>query len=196
MNGSETKRTAPRRFNFVRRGRRSEEGSSLVEMALVSAFIFLPMLFGIIEVSYGVYVYGYVCESSRLATRYASVRGAESCTIAPSFTDCNLGPGGSTNSSPGSGSTPLQNYVQNLGYPGIDTSKLTVTSTWYTENITNPTAGAYSTVDWNTSCTSGTCNNKGYAVRVVVSYPFPLNIPFWKNATINLSSTSQMMINE
>jgi TadE-like protein len=136
MNGSETKRTGPRRFDFVRHGRRREEGSSLVEMALVSAFIFLPMLFGIIEVSYGVYVYGYVCEASRLATRYASVRGAESCTIAPSFSDCNLGPGGSTNSSPGSGSTPLQNYVQNLGYTGIDTSKLTVTSTWYTENIT------------------------------------------------------------
>jgi hypothetical protein len=196
MNRPEAKRTKLRLFDLVRRGRRGEEGSVLVEMALVSAFVFLPMLFGIIQVSYGLYVYSYVCEVSRLATRYASVRGANSCTIAPAFTDCNLGPGGSTNSSPGSGSTPLQNYVQNLGYPGIDMSKLTVTSTWYAENITTPSGGGYSTVDWNTACTSGTCNAKGDAVQVVVTYPFPLNIPFWRQSTINISSTSMMMINE
>jgi len=176
---------------------RRDEGSALVEMALVSAFVFLPMLFAIFQVSYGLFIYGYVSEVSRLATRYAAVRGSHSCVIASAFTDCNMGPSGSTNPSPGSGTTPLQNYVQNLTYPGIDSSRMTVTSNWYLETITNPGAGAFSTADWSTTpCTSGTCNNKGDAVRVTVSYQFPLNIPFWKNQTINIASTSQMMINE
>jgi TadE-like protein len=176
---------------------RGDEGSALVEMALVSAFVFLPMLFAIFQVSYGLFVYGYVSHVSRLATRYAVVRGASSCIIASAFVDCNLGPSGSTNPSPGSGTTPLENFVQNLTYPGIDGSRLAVTSHWYTESFTNAGGGAFSTADWSaTPCTSGTCNNKGDAVRVTVTYQFPLNIPFWKNQTINLASTSQMMINE
>jgi len=179
-----------------RRARRGEEGSALVEMALVSAFIFLPMLFAIFQVSYGLFVYGYVSHVSRLATRYASVRGVESCAISSTFVDCNLGPSGSTNPSAGSGSTPLQNYVQNLGYPGIDSSRLTVTSQWYTETISNAGGGAFSTSDWTTQCTTGTCNSKGNAVRVTVSYQFPLNIPFWRNSNLSIASTSQMMINE
>jgi len=184
-----------RKLNHMLRG--GEEGSALVEMALVSAFVFLPMLFAIFQVSYGLFVYGYVSQVSRSATRYAAVRGALSCSIQSNFTDCNLGPGGSTNPSPGTGSTPLENYVRSMAYPGIDRNRLTVTSNWYTESFTNAGGGAFSTADWSaTACTSGTCNNKGDAVRVTVRYQFPLHIPFWGGRNINIASTSQMMINE
>ena len=172
-----------------------------MEMALVCAFVVIPMLFGIIEVSLALYSYNFVTDAAREATRYAIVRGPESCTIAPTFPDCNLSPAGSTNPTSGSGSTTLQTYVQNLGYPGINSSNLTVTATWWSANVVSPGTGAFSTTDWDTQCTTtdlngNACNSIGNAARVVVTYAFPLNIPFWRNVTVNLSSTSQMTINE
>src|SRR6476659_7718911 len=82
---------------LLRRKGRGEEGGSLVEMALVCAFVVIPMLFGIIEVSLALYSYNFVTDAAREATRYAIVRGPESCTIAPTFPDCNLSPAGSVN---------------------------------------------------------------------------------------------------
>ena len=182
-------------------GSRGEDGATLVEMALICAFVVIPMLFGIIEVSLALYSYNFVTDAAREATRYAVVRGPQTCVIAPTFPDCNLSPAGSTNPTSGSGSTTLQTYVQNLGYPGINPSNLTVTATWWSANVVNPGTGAFSTTDWNTQCTTtdlngNACNSIGNAVRVVVTYAFPLNIPFWKNVTVNLTSTAQMTINE
>ena len=187
--------------SVLRRRSRCEEGATLVEMALICAFVVIPMLFGIIEVSLALYSYNFVTDAAREATRYAVVRGPQTCVIAPTFPDCNLSPAGSTNPTSGSGSTTLQTYVQNLGYPGINPSNLTVTATWWSANVVNPGTGAFSTTDWNTQCTTtdlngNACNSIGNAVRVVVTYAFPLNIPFWRNVTVNLTSTAQMTINE
>jgi hypothetical protein len=176
----------------VKRGRR-EDGNTMVEMALVSAFVYLPMLFGVFQVSYGLYVYNYVCSAAHQATRYAAVRGVNSCTIQSNFVDCNLSPAGSTNPSPGSG-TPLQNYVQSFGFMGIDQSKITVTGTWYTRS--NDNSGGFSNASWTPACTTSGCNAIGNAVEVSVVYQFPLNIPFWKNKTLPITGVSKMMISE
>jgi Flp pilus assembly protein TadG len=180
---------------------RREEGGSLVEMALVCAFVYLPMLFGIFQVSYGLFVYNYVCDVAHQATRYAAVRGSNSCVIQGNFVDCNLSPAGSSNSTPASssGSTTLQNYVQNMNFMGIDINKLTVTANWYTESFAG--SGGFSVGSWSTTpCTStvinNTCNDIGNAVQVQVVYQFPLNIPFWKNKTLPITARSQMMISE
>ena len=178
----------------LNRTKRREEGSSIVEMALVCAFVYLPILFGIFQVSYGLYVYNYVCNVARQATRYAAVRGSESCIIQSDFVDCNLSPGGSTNPSPGAG-TPLQNYVQSFAYAGIDSTKLTVTGHWYSR--TNDNSSGFSIAQWNTACTASSgCNAIGNAVQVVVVYQFPLNIPFWKNKTLPITGVSMQMITE
>ena len=182
----------------IRRALKNEEGNSMVEMALVSTFVFLPMVIGIFEVSIGLYTYNCVCEAARQATRYASVRGAESCTIESSFVDCNLSPSTGTNPTSTSGSTSLTNYVNNLNYPGLHPANLTVTATWLSKTITSGTGGV-STTTWDTTCTTTDtygqpCNTPGDAVRVKVSYAFPL--PFWKARNITLASTSQMVINE
>jgi hypothetical protein len=180
-------------------GRRSEEGSSLVEMALVSALVYMPMLFGIFEVSYGLFTYNFACNASRQAARYAAVRGLPSCLISPTFVDCDLGPSGSQNPSNTSGSTTLQNYVRNLGYGGIDKSRVTVTATWLASSITSG-AGGTSKTTWIACPTAGDsagnlqCNSPGDAVQVVVSYNFPL--PFWNTQPIVLQSSSTMVINE
>lgn len=179
---------------MVRRGGR-EDGGSLVEMALVCAFVYLPMLFGVFQVSYGLYVYNYVCSVAHEASRYAAVRGSNSCVIQSNFVDCNLGPGGSSNPTSTSGSTTLQNYVQGMNYMGIDPTKLTVTATWWSESFNN--SSGFSVGSWATQCTSGaTCNDIGNAVQVQVTYQFPLNIPFWGSQSLSINGLSRMMISE
>src|ERR1039457_157305 len=158
-----------RRFAFC------DSGSSVVEFAL-SASVLLAMLFGVFEISLALYSYHFVDEAAREAARYASVRGSK-CVGMPDcgFTDSN---------------TTLVAYVQTLHYPGIDSSKLTVTSTWY-----SPSGGNNPT--W-TLCGSGVgCNIpldppnnvSGDMVKVQVSYPFLLSIPFWAATTLNFTSS-------
>lgn len=179
---------------MVRRGRR-EDGSSLVEMALVCALVYLPMLFGVFQVSYGLYVYNYVCSVAHEASRYAAVRGSNSCVIQSNFVDCNLGPDGSSNPTSTSGSTTLQNYVQNMSYMGIDPTKLTVTASWWNESFNN--SSGFSVGSWDTPCTTGaSCNNVGNAVLVHVTYQFPMNIPFLPNQSLSINGYSKMMISE
>jgi Flp pilus assembly protein TadG len=181
-------------------GRRvhGEEGAALVEMALAS-IVMLAMLFGIIEMSLAIYTYTFVSDAAREATRYAIVRGPDSCTISPTFPNCNL--------SGGSAGNPLQTYVRSLTYPGVDPSRLSVAATWLVASGTLVGSGStgYTTTSWPNACAGGgafdtgtglACNNVGNAVRVVVSYQFPLSIPFWRATTLNISSTSQMVISE
>jgi Flp pilus assembly protein TadG len=183
------------------RDMRGEEGASLLELALVFAFVYIPMLIGLMELAIALYAYNFVSHAARQATRYASVRGAQSCAIASNFPDCNLSPSSGSNPSSSDGSASLQTYIRNMGYPGIDTSQLTVTATWQSANITNPGDGTFSYTDWNTQCTTtdlngNVCNTPGNAVKVVVSYPYTVAVPFIKNYSLNLSGTSQMVINE
>ncbi|HKD59828.1 MAG TPA: TadE/TadG family type IV pilus assembly protein [Terracidiphilus sp.] len=178
-----------------------QEGGSLVEMALVSAFIYLPMLFAIFELSFAMYSYTYVSNMARQATRYASVRGTYSCSISSTFPDCDLGPGGGSNPTTATGNAALLAYIQNQAYPGIVWNNVSVNATWITPTVNNPGTGAYSSTTWPaanscTSTTAGACNAVNNMVQVTVTYAFPLNFPFWPHGTINMTSTSQMMINE
>ena len=190
-----------RSFTSLVRRMRREHGNSLVEMALVSAFVFMPLLFGIVQFAYALYAYNFVNMAARQATRYAVVRGIKSCTIAPTFPNCNLGPDSTNNSAAPS---VLTTYVQGLAYPGINTNNLTVTPTWLAADVTGVTYSGttYSSTSWSTTCTTTNpndgqeCNTPGNAIKVTVSYAFPLGIPFWKNLTLSLKGTSQMVINE
>jgi Flp pilus assembly protein TadG len=156
-----------------RLGAQAEEGSTIVEFALASTILF-AVLFGIFETSFALYSYTYISDAAREATRYAIVRGS-ACT---GFPECGTTPRGAQQAD-------VLNYVQHLGYPGIDTSssKLGVTATW-------PTTG--------TACTPITspCNNPGNLVKVVVTYKYPLSIPFVPKASVNMSSTSEMVISQ
>lgn len=118
--------------------------------------ILLTFVIGIMQLCVAMYYYNYVSEAAREATRFAIVRGP-SCS-------------GLSGGCPASG-TDIETYVKNNAFPGIDTSKLTVTSTL-------PPA-----------C-SGPC------VRVQVQYEANLPIPFTPGLNLTLSSTSQEVINE
>jgi hypothetical protein len=179
-----------------RRGIFREEGANLVEMALACS-VFFAMLFGIIEFCLVFNCYTFVAEAAREATRYAVIRGSDSCLPSASFPNCDLNPTGATNPTSGN---PLQTYVQGLGYPFA--KSMAVSATWWgppTTSSSSPPA-----TSWPTQCTTASftdsggatlfCNAPGNQVQVTVSYTFPLHIPFWKAASIPLSSTSEMMI--
>ena len=154
----------------LRRGR-GEEGATIAEFA-VAATILMAIVFGIYEASSALYAYTYISDAAREATRYAIVRGS-ACT---GFAECSGTPVGAT-------SAQISNYVKGLGYPGINSGNLNVTSTW-------PTTGA--------ACTpiSSPCNNPSNLVKVVVTYQYPLSIPFVPISTIHMSSTSEMVISQ
>ena len=178
-----------------------EEGAAMVEMGL-SAIVAFMFLFGIVETSYMLYAYNYVSNAARDATRYAVIRGPNSCndaTVTP-FPDCGLKP---TNFSSTTDPTnnPLLAYIEGMGYPGLNPSN---TSLEVKYMVATKTAAGATTWAYDSTCSStsdidangNACNNVGNMVNVKVVHNFPLNIPFWKSMTVPVGSTSQMMISE
>lgn len=138
-----------------------DAGSSTVETGL-SCVLLLSIVFGIFELSLILYRYHFVSEAARLGTRYAMVHGS-SCTGCVAA------------------ASDVQNYVLGLQLPGVDSSKMTVTTTF-------PTTGS--------ACTpsSNPCNNPGNLVRVTVQYSESLAVPFLATKNFTVSSSSQMVI--
>ena len=139
--------------------------------AAVSLCVMICFLLGTFQMALALYTYHFVSDAAREASRYAVVRGSASCSNTPNLSNCNAT------------ADQVQTWVRNLGYPGIDPSRLTVTTTW-------PTTGS--------SCwpSSSPCNNPSNLVNVNVAYNFAYNVPFWKNGSISIQSVSQMVISQ
>lgn len=164
MTTMETLRRRAARALAIRR--KGEDGSTMVEMAL-SVLLLMCLIFGVMEICLALYTYHNISEAAREATRFAIVRGS-SCTSWA--TACPAA------------DTDITSYVEGLGYPGIDPSKMKVISTW----------SAYSK---GSSCpASPPCNSVGNLVTIQVTYQFPLSLPFVSLTTIPMSSTSAMII--
>lgn len=162
-------------------GAADEAGQTLVEMAL-SLTIFLSVLLGLIQICLALYAYTFVSEASREASRWAMVRG----------NTCNADLGSAfCSSTTGVSGTDVTNYVLSLGYPGLDASKVTVSTQWCSAT----SSGTPATTTWPT-CGTTVAETPGNQVQVKVSYLFPLAIPNWKSTSLNLSSTSQMIITQ
>ena len=170
----------------------SDHGAGLVEFA-VAISAYFALFFGVIELCLSLYCYNFVCDAARAATRYTSVRGSQSCVVSSTFPNCNLLPTGITSST----NNPVLSYIETFHYPGLNSTNLSATVTWWVAS-----QNANGQTSWTTPCTGATdsngnpCNNVGNAVRVVVNYNFPISIPFWKNGTLPVTSTSQMVIAE
>jgi Flp pilus assembly protein TadG len=157
---------------------KEEEGSSIVEFALIF-LVMMAMMLGIIDFCRVAYSYHFVSEAAREATRWAAVNGA-TCAGDGS---CN----GTAPMNNGTASdTDIQTYVTNLTPPGIDSTKITATATWPVQ-ANGPTV-----------C-STTPKSPGCTVKVAVSYTFSFIFPlvykaFSSTGTITLSSSSEMVI--
>lgn len=136
--------------------------------------LLLTLVFGIMEVSQMLYSYHFISNAAREGTRYAIVRGSSWTTACGTYTSS-----GCTATT-----TQIQQYVLNLGFPGIDPAKLTVTPT---SSLT--TGGS--------SCSPFTsCNAASNVVQVKVTYNFPFSVPFVTPRTISISSASKMVISQ
>jgi len=157
----------------------SDAGANVLEMALSSAILF-AMFFGVFEVALGSYTSHYVSDAAREGARYAIVRGAQSCTNTPNLSNCSA----STDT--------IAAYVKGIKYPGIVTSNMTVNVS-YLAGTTVVDSNGQTLTTWAT-CSPACSNVPGNMVNVAVSYAFPLNIPFVPKKTINVSSTSQLVV--
>lgn len=84
------------------------------------------------------------------------------------------------------GSNDVQNCVKNLATPGIDQSRVTVTTTW---PGTTP----------NCTANCGVCsptNSQGCLVKVQVGYSFSFMLPLLPKSALNFSGTSEKTIQQ
>jgi Flp pilus assembly protein TadG len=140
----------------------------MVEFAVASTVLLMTMI-GIMQTSIMLYTFHLISEAAREGTRYAMVRG-NTCAVSGSSCTATV--------------AQIQSYVQNLGLPGIDPSKMTVTPT-------------YSAYPAGGSCTpNANCANPGDLVTVKVVYAYELNIPFVPSNSLNMTSTSAMVISQ
>lgn len=138
-----------------------ERGSALVEFAIVSLAM-LTLIFGIVDFGRGLYTYHLVSNGARAGSRYAIVHGS-ACTVS----GC---PATQAN---------IQTYVRGLA-PGIDTTQLTVTTSWAT----------------GSGCTDVAHQGPGCTVTVAVAYPFKFIVPLLPGFTMTMRSQSQMVISQ
>jgi len=135
--------------------------------------LLLTLLFGIVDFARAMYAWAFVSWAAQSGTRYAIVRGATwtGTTCATTATqDCDAS------------SANVTSYVQGLAPPGITSSSVQVNPQW-----------PASTPD-GASC--ATANGQGCFVKVTVSYTFHFITPFLPASGINLSSTSEQVIQE
>ena len=158
----------------------NDAGSAVLEMAISSTVLF-AMFFGVFEAGLASYVSHYVSDAAREGARYAIVRGSQSCGNTPNLSNCGASP------------TTIGNYVKGLSYPGLVPANMTVNVTYMT-GTGSLTSGSLLTT-W-AACSTGTCNSPGNMVNVAVSYQLPLTVPFVPKKVLNVSSTSQMVIQQ
>ena len=156
-----------------------EDGSSLVEMAL-SCLILIPVLFGIIQLSFALYCYNFAADAAREATRFAIVRGTN-CPLYMSNAYCSPTDAGQS----GATANDIAQYVKKLGYPYSGT---------VTTNVQWCTKSGSGSASW-TPCSTTQNNSVGNQVQVTVTYAYPFVIPFLKtDDPLKIGSVASMTI--
>jgi len=156
-----------------------ENGGSLVEMA-TCCMVLMPLMFGVIQFSLAFYAYHFVAEAAREGSRYAMVRGSQSCKNTPNLDNA-------CSTSNGATASDIQTWVQNLGYPMA--KNLSVTAAWYSYS-----ADTNGHATW--AACAGQCSIPGNQVKVTVVDNYSLAVPYWKTIRVPLQSTSTMVISQ
>jgi Flp pilus assembly protein TadG len=154
----------------VNRRRSQQGGQVIIEMGLCMTALFFIM-FGIVEYARIDFANNFCAFAAQQGARYASIRGSSS--VSPLSTSPS--PCGSTCTNVASGD-PTTTYVKGLAV-GLDTSNLTVSTTW------GP-------------ATTGNGNDAGSTVTVRVQYTYNplLTIVVPGVSTFSLNSTSTMTV--
>jgi Flp pilus assembly protein TadG len=155
------------RIRELLRKAEDERGDALLESALMLIFL-LSVLFGIVGFGHALYTYNFVSNAARDATRWSSVRG---------FTCAGLAGG-----CPATAAN-VQTYVSGVPGMGLDTTKITATTTWVAPPNSLAICAAHS-------------NYPGCVVQVQVQYQYKFIFPLLPKSTYTMQSTSQMVISQ
>lgn len=131
--------------------RSSRPGQAVAEFALVLTPC-LALIFSIINFALALYCYDFVCYGAQQAARYAAVHGSTAPTVVSS--------------------SDVQTYVNSLVAGVLNTSSMTVTSSWSPDN------------------------HPGSVVTVTVSYDYPPLTSIVSSVTIPLTRTAAMVITQ
>jgi Flp pilus assembly protein TadG len=145
---------------------KSETGSSLIEYAIVFVLL-MTMLLGIADFSRALYAYHFVSSAAREATRYAAVRGQGCVTDTCWLYD------GTAMGSRVLTKADLTSFVQNVPL-GLQSGNVTLIPAPVWSDSANEAAGS--------------------TIQVTVKYKFNFLFPFVSKSTLNLASSSQMVI--
>jgi hypothetical protein len=129
----------------------AKPGSTMAEFALI-AIPCLTLFFAIMSFAMALYCYDFIGYSARQATRYAMVHGSTAPMVASA--------------------SDVKTYVNGLVLGVLDTSLLTVTTTWSPDN------------------------KRGSVVTVTIGYTFKPLTSLVSGVDINLSKTSAMVISQ
>jgi Flp pilus assembly protein TadG len=144
-----------------------ETGATAVETA-ASMIVVMTLFLGLMEASWGLYLFNYTAEAAREGSRWAMVRGS-SCS-------------GFSGACPAT-ATDVQAFVQSIKFPGTVAANTLVTTTWSANGVA-------------CSPSSTPCNNPGNLVTVKVQYAFPYTVPFIATNNLTFSSTSAMTVTQ
>jgi Flp pilus assembly protein TadG len=164
---------------------REEGGAELVEFSM-AALSLIVVLFGTFNWMFGMYAYHFAAYAAQEGTRFAQVRGhtwSKNTT-----TNCSTSSGSNfamVYNCTASG-TDIQNYVQSLATPGINSNNLTI-------NTTSSYVWPGKTPDGTTTPCSTNANSQGCLVKVTVSYTFNF-LPFAKGTSMPITATSEKVI--
>jgi Flp pilus assembly protein TadG len=154
----------------------------MVEFGL-SLIFFLTLLMGISGFGHALFVYHFVNEAAKEATRYASVRGS-TCSDDGSCAASNTptGTAGPTTQA------DVLAYVRSLATTGIEPSKITTT-------VCGVSDGAKCAASTPSTCALANQQHRpGCTVEVTVTYNYNFILPLIRSSAINMSSTSDMII--
>jgi Flp pilus assembly protein TadG len=167
-----------------------ERGAALVEYAFV-AILFLTLLFGISGFGHAIFVYHHINNAAKEATRYAAVRGF-TCSNDLSCVASNSASGivGPTTAA------DVTAYIASITPQSIDPAQFTITVCGV--KLSPLCAASTATGPQVCSATVGslpaTPNYPGCTVSVQIQYPYHFVLPLVSTSTVNMSSTSQMVI--
>lgn len=151
----------------MKKARHRERGATMVETAIVLTTL-LALMFGIVDFGRALYTYNFVGTLAREGARWAIVRGSKCSKI----DHCNAQ------------SSDVQTYLQSLNEGALTSSNITATLT----------PGGCTGL-----ATGSTTNAPGCVAVVTVTYPFKFMMGFMPKgagATINMTSTSKMVISQ
>jgi len=170
-----------KRRDLKKRRMARSRGATLFEAAMMM-MVFLTLVFGICGFGHALYVYHALNNAAKEGARWAAVNGYlcnndSSCTFAN-----------------GAQASDIQTFVQNSFPASIDPSKATVTASFTAPSGAPPVCTSDILNGSGTVIQAKEANYPGCTVKVKIEYTYTFLFPLISNNTLNMSTTSEMVI--